>query len=494
MVGAASMGAAGGIAQLAIFTAIMTWLKMLLAQAIAAAQSFWVGIVAFFMAPINAVTGFFSAVGSVLSVGSSVSMVAGILVTSGVATAITGSIFVANSTASQVVELPITQCQVDSVRKAADTNADPTGIESTKTEYARVIYSVFSTWGMSDENIAGILGNWDAESSIDPTSVQDIFQPKYVISDQKQKNAQDTVNGIGLGQWTFERNTNLRDFAAASGKNWWDLGTQLAFMISPAEGANAQIVQELIDTAQVSPSDAAQFFHDKWERSADTAQMIAERANHAEKWYGMMEAWDTDQDLADSVVSQAGTSLDSAKANQVQKARDTCKKMDTVKVSLKSGGMSFEEAEELMNLYNLEGDSFLDGRYGEFGGPGSCGTNHAMNCVSFSTYFLNKYTSFQHYPMANGARMAKNVATQTDKPLLSVPTVYSIGSGPGSSSDGHTLVVLGIDGDSLIVGEAGYCKYMGRVSVMSAAAMARSAWVFVDMSDELLTQDEIKQS
>lgn len=103
-------------------------------------------------------------------------------------------------------------------------------------ENAKTIYSVLSAWGMSDENIAGILGNWSHESGIDPTSVETIFDEKFTIGPRKQ--AAEAMNfkmaqvdpsyaacfpaidlmGIGLGQWTNGRNSLLTEYAKSIGK------------------------------------------------------------------------------------------------------------------------------------------------------------------------------------------------------------------------------------------------------------------------------------
>jgi hypothetical protein len=110
-----------------------------------------------------------------------------------------------------------------------------------------------------------------------------------------------------------------------------------------------------------------------------------------------------------------------------------------------------------------------------------------MNCVSFSVYFMNKYTSFQQYPPGDGIQTAHAIASMTGKQVSSTPTAYSVGSGPGTGSAGHTLVVLGVQGDKVILGEAGYCAFMGRVRVDSAERMKSEGWVFVDVTDLITT-------
>ncbi|BAS11918.1 hypothetical protein AHiyo8_02210 [Arthrobacter sp. Hiyo8] len=111
--------------------------------------------------------------------------------------------------------------------------------------------------------------------------------------------------------------------------------------------------------------------------------------------------------------------------------------------------------------------------------------------MSFSNYFLNKYTTFTQYAWGDGIDTAGYVAKTTGKKLSSTPTPYSVGSGPGTGSAGHTLVVLGVQGDKVIIGEAGYCAFMGRVRVDSATAMAAEGWQFVDMSDAMLPNGQV---
>lgn len=365
-----------------------------------------------------------------------------------------------------------------------------TVVPATSEANARSIYSVLKTWGMPDENIAGILGNWSQESGIDPTSVQTYPTGSYTMTPEKQSAAQNTDNGIGLGQWTFGRNTLLREYAEGIGRDWWTLEVQLAFMATGDNAGDVQVFKDMISTSLGSPSAAALHFHHEWERSADGAAGLAEREADAEMWFGKMSGWTVDSSIVGGVKDIVGGALDGI-APGVSNVLKKCDSKSTG-VTLTEGGMSLEQAQALVDLFNAEGDKFLDGRYGENGGPGSCGSNHAMNCVSFSTYFVNKYTTYQHYPWGNGIDTAYTIASDTGKQMSSTPTPYSVGSGPGSGAAGHTLVVLGVQGDQVIIGEAGYCAFMGRVRTVSAAELAADGWMFVDMQDAMLPADQIK--
>jgi hypothetical protein len=356
---------------------------------------------------------------------------------------------------------------------------------------AKAVYSVLKSWGMSDENIAGILGNWSQESGIDPTSVEGIHNEPYRIGPRKQAAWDDEFThipgqshgGIGLGQWSNGRTPMLLNYAQSKGLDWYTIEAQLAFMVEGDNPGDVDVFKGMIETSLGSPGAAARHFHDKWERSADNASMMAERVRDAEMWYGKMSGWEVDDSIVGGVEDIVGGIIDTI-GGGVNTILGNCDNNETVAGgNLVDGGMNEEQAQLLVDLYNKEGDKFLDEKYGNGGGPGSCGDNHAMNCVSFSVYFVNKYTSFQQYPSGDGIQTAHSIASMTGKQVSDTPTAYSVGSGPGTGPAGHTLVVLGVDGDRVIIGEAGYCAHMGRVRVDSAERLKAEGWVFVDVSD-----------
>ena len=51
--------------------------------------------------------------------------------------------------------------------------------------------------------------------------------------------------------------------------------------------------------------------------------------------------------------------------------------------------------------------------------------------------------------------------------------------------------MLGVQGDKVILGEAGYCAFMGRVRIDSAERMKSEGWVFVDVTDLITTGDKL---
>lgn len=495
-------GAGAGTAaasQALTFFALLNWLRTLFAAAVAAGQNFLSMAFGFVMGVANSVAGFFVTVGSWVAGAFGISAIAASIATGIVAVVTTLALVLglgvaaAGSGAAQASPA-LADCTSSAQVQAAVSTGDATGAGQAQIANAQTVFSILKAWGMPNDNIAGILGNWQAESGLDPTSVQNFSGSAYQMTTDKQLAAGDTNNGIGLGQWTFGRNAAMRAFAGATGQNWWTVQAQMGYLVSPAEGANADIIKGMITTDQGSPSQAALYFNDKWERSADTPAMAQRRATYAQNWFGLMSGWSANASLAGTVLGQAGTTLGAANSNEASVAKASCQGMDAANVALANGGMTQAQAQALVDLYNQTGNAFLDARYGQYGGPGSCGDNHAENCVSFSVYFLNKYTSFQQYPPGNGIDTARSLSKMSGLPLTSTPAAYSIGSGPGSGSDGHTLVVLGVNGDQVIVGEAAYCQFMGRVRVASAKQMAAEGWVFVNVSSIMLPAGQVKNS
>ncbi|WP_371793124.1 phage tail tip lysozyme [Streptomyces sp. NBC_01471] len=489
--------------------AFLNWLKSMffaaMAMALNAGKLLWTLFVSILKwvghaiaAPFIAIGGFIAnTAGAVLGIAVTATMAPVAAAVSGVV-AMTATVALLSTVFTSVLNsTALTEGSINANGTACVVNAGLTGNGSGATvpadveKNAKEIYSVLSSWGMPKENIAGILGNWAQESGIDPTSVQSFPTRTYAMTAEKASAAKNVDNGIGLGQWTFGRNTLLRQYAKGKGVDWYTVKAQLAFMASGDNPGDVTVFKDMLKNAQGSPRAAALHFHEKWERSADGAAGLTARGDNAEMWFGKMSGWSVDSSVVGGVENIVGGSIENI-SDGINTILDNCSTKGGTSVSLKDGGMTQEEAQALVDLFNKEGDKFLDDRYGDKGGPGSCKSNHAMNCTSFSTYFVNKYTTFQTYPAGDGKETAYTIARETGKQMSSTPTAYSVGSGPGSGPAGHTLVVLGVQGDKIIVGEAGYCAFMGRVRVESAARMAAAGWKFVDMKDAMLSSDKIK--
>lgn len=200
------------------------------------------------------------------------------------------------------------------------------GASGDTNQNAQTVYNNLKKAGYPDTNIAGILGNWTEESGIDPTSIEAIygeshkFGPKkskaaadfnsYVTGTLKRKYGGKGINwnaylangkyypGIGLGQWTGPRAKGLIDYASANGGNWYDLNTQLKYMLD-ADGRAGWMKKW--KSPEKSPEAAAMKFFTGWEGGSTTGwakDTIPGRKSAAKTWYSKLAgttAGDTNQ-------------------------------------------------------------------------------------------------------------------------------------------------------------------------------------------------------
>lgn len=288
----------------------------------------------------SAVLGVGAAVSSAVGGAVSAATAAAMMVTGGgVAIAAAASVVVASNASEQLMRSDgQIQCQPVIQRTLEHVSTEPGSLKAA--ENAERIYSVFAAWGMPDENIAGILGNWDAESEIDPTGVETIFDEKHRIGPRKQEAwdlqwdiaefdpeyavkypAIDKM-GIGLGQWTNGRNTLLTNYADSIDEPWYDIETQLGFMMSHDDPVRVAYMQDLLETSRGSVEEATLDFKAQWEGLSDAS--APRRVEAAEHWMAMFGSWEVDDDLADSILDQAGTTVDTANQQRAADLRAQC--------------------------------------------------------------------------------------------------------------------------------------------------------------------------
>lgn len=504
---AASVPAAGAAGQLMFAMMLLNWLKTMFFAALAAAVNLVSAIIGVALAVGKVIFGGALAAGAAVSsfVGGAISAATAAVATAAatalvvgatVATLVTGA---ANGTAQR--DGALADCSADIVAAAQVADAGTAEKNAAVTlANAQTVYGVLSAWGMPDENIAGILGNWDVESAIDPTGVETVSGEAFSLGAKKQDAESKGFDaaavapeyaakypgvkrlGIGLGQWSNDRNTQLREYAKDPGK-WATVEAQLGFMISKDSGA--PVIKDMIAHPVGSAAAAAVYFHNQWERSADTSTAAREEA--ATKWFAKMGGWTKNQSLADSILAQSGSTLAEAKVTRVSDAKANCRTGKAQTAGLKQGGLNLAEAQALMAAYRLEGEAVLVQAFGS-GGPGDCGYGKSDNCVGFSAYFTYKFTSFKQYAPGNGIDTAASLAKLTNKTTSSVPTPYSVFSEKTGTPEGHTGVILGIQGDQAIIGEAscGTDHAGTRAYARPLSELTPDTFTFTDVSDLIL--------
>lgn len=226
-------------------------------------------------------------------------------------------------------------------------------VNATMEVNAKKIYSIFKAYGLNDECIAGILGNMQTEGSIDPTTVEGIYDEPHQIGPKKQA-AVDTLDsytsgtlfglyassgisinqnaykasdgkyycGIGLVQWTGPAAYQMLSVGEGSGQAWYSMEYQLAYMLSDAH-YRPGFFADWKANQSTSVSDGCYHFSAGYEGNTVMAQ--AERQANSATWYSKMSSWSVDEAYYQSVLNlsktMGGNAADAAKG----KAAERCK-------------------------------------------------------------------------------------------------------------------------------------------------------------------------
>lgn len=208
-----------------------------------------------------------------------------------------------------------------------DKKKDDSGSDSTKfnSKNIKAIYDkLHGDYGFSGQFIAGILANWHVESNIDPLATEG---DTGSFSKSKAKSATDTAStGIGWGQWTNVRHTQLVKYAKKKDKDWFDPDLQLDFMVT--QDSSKETLKKLAKNAGKDPKDETVNFHDDWEVSASSrSTVLAERGDVADDiWkYMKKEGMDggKDEKKIDKINGSSGESAPKGESSATNKGTPT---------------------------------------------------------------------------------------------------------------------------------------------------------------------------
>lgn len=157
--------------------------------------------------------------------------------------------------------------------------AEPAAVDN-----AAVIWNFLKSKGLNDYAVAGIMGNLEKESGLDPCNLQNSYNKKLNISDADYTAVVDAgaypdfvtdKAGYGLVQWTYwSRKKALLDYAKASGTSISDLNMQLAFMWQELQGYKA--VMTVLNSA-ASVREASDIVLHKYEQPEDQSVAVEEK-------------------------------------------------------------------------------------------------------------------------------------------------------------------------------------------------------------------------
>lgn len=241
----------------------------------------------------------------------------------------------------------MSDCPEPIEREAGDVNED-----MIMTKNAQSIFSVFKSYGLTDECISGILGNMSVEGSIDPTAIEAIYDEPQQMGPKKTAAAADLDNhtqnvvfpayasagvsinrdayqgedgkyycGIGLVQWTGPAAYKLIAVGSSTGRQWYQLEYQLAYMLSDAH-YRPGFFAEWKNAPSTSPEEAARYFAAGYEGNTIMAQ--DERAQAAADWYSQMAGWEVDDAYYQSVLALSNSMGGVASDNEIGGRADNC--------------------------------------------------------------------------------------------------------------------------------------------------------------------------
>jgi Phage tail lysozyme len=293
---------------------------------------------------------------------------------------------------------------------------------------AEKVWNYFIGRGLTPVAAAGAMGNIEQESGFDPL-------------------IQEGGSGIGFGliQWSFDRRTKLEAAAAAQGVsfapgansdaallfqlNWlWDGEYGSQQWQGPVNAETKVEGDPSIDySADNTGNGSAMVFHKFVERSGDGTQGKQERIDGAKAFL---------QSFGNS--GGAGTGC-----------------------SIGQGGLTLEQAQKLMTYYrDTDGDALKL----IFTGPdalcsGSTEREQLLaNCVAFSMYFTNKFTSYKGVSTSGGNVVSRMTTDNAGGKTGTEPQPFSVFSRSSSDPNGHTGIILGIHDGKAVIGEAA-CGY-----------------------------------
>lgn len=154
-----------------------------------------------------------------------------------------------------------------------------------------VVWNYFKNKGLSDEAVAGLMGNIKQESN---------FNSKAVNK---------SSGASGIFQWLGGRKTGLQDYAKSVGKSWTDLEVQLDYAWKEMQGKEKKSLEGLKKT-NLTASQQAIEFEKNFERSGGSGNK--KRASAADQYYNKYKGTnggagvgiDTSQQAIDQAIAE----------------------------------------------------------------------------------------------------------------------------------------------------------------------------------------------
>lgn len=267
--------------------------------------------------------------------------------------------------------------EVENMKVSGSDIGDTSGLMR---EYAEKAWAVGKAIGMTDEQCAGMLGNMQQECSMDPTTIEAIYDEPFNINGPRKSAAASDLcayctttlrqayinSGWGINAWTTSQGCTMAyasnsggeyniasqwyegtdghffpgiglfgftgvegnalvNYAEAGSKDWWDFDLQMAFIIDTTGGySRATWVESWVASGgPSSPEEAATEWNINFEgNSGDTHGDI--RRQNARNWYNELHGTSGDTAYAASIIALADSIQGGALNTSVAQAEDEC--------------------------------------------------------------------------------------------------------------------------------------------------------------------------
>lgn len=475
----AGSSAAGGGALAYTAYKLIEFLKLLFTKAVQMVQGFLATVVNAIMSVVNTVASFLGVsvtIAATIVTGSTLGVVSAIVV--GVSTVI------ATNTAR--TDAVVSAC-VPSTVKYENPDLDEINdgeMSQIRKDSAQKIWSVFKKAGATVNVTAGVLGNFDIESSINPKRAEGDYLSPPVGASADSWNDDDWLNiggaaiyngrypnilrrGLGLGQWTdtadgARGNSELRAHAKAIGKPWYSIDAQISFMFNEPNGQRTNALKHLLSDAakDYGVDEATRYFLIHWE--GNPGDKLAQRQQSAAEWAIRLTEMETDDSYADSIlndsnISQGNTNNATGEYNK----SDGC---DDVVGSHYSGGEPDGTGEVPSDLQGWAWTpATLPDSLKKFAhDPESVGLgyNSSKNwfensgqCVDFSNSYMSVLYSKSKMTIGNGKDTAYRWADVYGGEVSKTPVSGAVFSCLNAGQYGHTGIVEHVfaNGDILVI-------------------------------------------
>ena len=234
---------------------------------------------------------------------------------------------------------------------------------------AEKIWCKLISAGMTKAGVAGLMGNLDAESALNPQNLQNSYEKSLGYTDESYTKAVDNGTyanfvkdcaGYGLAQWTYwARKQELLSYAQVCGKSIGDLDMQLDFLLKELSESYSAVLKNLKTTDNVTT--ASDCVMCQYERPADTSTTAkAYRATLGQKYYDMFASRTITETVTKSISEIAQEVLAGLWGDgSERKEKLICAGYDYNAVQAEINQLLYQEAKQIQIKISIDGKTYV---------------------------------------------------------------------------------------------------------------------------------------